>query len=167
MPCVLPFFFFFLFSVRKFAFSLAFLFFTSKSSLLLAYFLYRSTVQDWFHGSRIGNLWRIFRKFRVRNIVNSFRRGSGKFETFENLSELNGEAVFFWQRIKRWSQFHEYLRNKRFGKKKKKRNEVEGNGKVITCFLQGKNFHKISLLNISKDKFKFVSLAIQVVNYIL
>lgn len=43
----------------------------------------------------------IFRKFRVRNIVNSFRRGSGKFETFENLSELNGEAVFFWQRIKR------------------------------------------------------------------
>lgn len=109
----------------------------------------------------------IFCKFRVRNIVNSFRRGSGKFETFENLSELNGEAVFFWQRIKRWSQFHEYLRNKRFGKKKKKRNEVEGNGKVITCFLQGKNFHKISLLNISKDKFKFVSLAIQVVNYIL
>ena len=108
----------------------------------------------------------IFCKFRVRNIVNSFRRGSGKFETFENLSELNGEAVFFWQRIKRWS-FHEYLRNKRFGKKKKKRNEVEGNGKVITCFLQGKNFHKISLLNISKDKFKFVSLAIQVVNYIL
>lgn len=44
----------------------------------------------------------------------------------ENLSELNDEAVFFWQRIKRWSQFHEYLRNKRFGKKKKKKKRSRG-----------------------------------------
>lgn len=77
------------------------------------------------------------------------------------------KLFFFGKESRSEVSFHEYLRNKRFGKKKKKRNEIEGNGKVITCFLQGKNFHKISLLNISKDKFKFVSLAIQVVNYIL
>lgn len=147
MPCVLP--FFFLFSVRKFAFSLAFLFLT-KCSLLLANFLYRSTVSaglvPWFEN------WKSLKGFFVNLegeiswIVFEGVQENLKFLRNENLSELNDEAVFFWQRIKRWSQFHEYLRNKRFGKKKKKRNEVEGNGKVITCFLRAKNFHKNSLL---------------------
>lgn len=97
------FFLFFLFSVRKFAFSLTFLFLTSKCSL--QFFIPFDGVRSL---QNIGSMVReleifggIFRKFRVRNIVNSFRRGSGKFETFENLSELNGEAVFFWQRIKK------------------------------------------------------------------
>lgn len=77
---------------------------------------------------------------RVRSILHReyFWRDSGKFEKFKWIKWWSYLFfLFFWQRIKRWSQFS-WIFNRNLidlERKRKRRNKMEWNGKVITCFL--------------------------------
>lgn len=76
---------------------------------------------------------------RVRSILHReyFWRDSGKFEKFKWIKWRSYLFSFFFGKESRGEvSFHEYLIEIRdLERKRKRRNKVEWNGKVITCFL--------------------------------